>query len=274
MRGNGSYRWLWLTALLLLAVVAGVGLRLRSQPSPMAATLATADAGLAHTLAYGDGHMYVGTQIGLFTGPSARFLRQAKAAQGRVVTAVVPTAQGVYLGGPELGVSVLQGDTLTPLLTGHVTALVAGPDGRLVAAVAERGLIASGEGGTSWQNLTDPGLAVSALAIDPGDANRILAGGVREGQGTIALSLDGGQTWQRTDDLDAVLSLAFDPKNPGQAYAAAGGVIWSSNDGGSTWMRRVQVPGHEVVSVAFDNRRKPVLVVLTPNGQIVEPLLY
>lgn len=274
MRRNGRSGWLWLAALALLVAVAGLGLWLRWRPSPMVSALSSAGAERAHALTYHDGRIYAGTEIGLFSGPSDRFLRPAQGALGRPITAVVPTEQGVYLAGPELGVASLEGARLAPLLAGNVTALAAGPDGRLVAALAEGELLTSQDGGQSWQRLTSPDLEVQALAIHPDDSDWLVAGGAHGTAGRVAYSTDGAQTWEHVDDLDRVSSLAFDPTTPDRLYAAAGGMIWASLDNGVTWAPRFQVPGHEVKAVAFDNRRKPVLVILTPAGQIIEPLLY
>jgi uncharacterized protein (TIGR03437 family) len=93
---------------------------------------------------------------------------------------------------------------------------------------------------------------VTALAVDPRDANVVYAGAA---EGGVWKTIDGGQTWAPlTDDQPAlsVGSLALDPSNPntlyvgtgeanfnGDGYSGAG--ILKTNDGGVTW-RNIREP--------------------------------
>src|SRR5579864_8550967 len=87
---------------------------------------------------------------------------------------------------------------------------------------------------------------ITALIVDPRDANVVYAGAA---EGGVWKTIDGGQTWTPlTDDQPAlsVGSLALDPSNPnnlyvgtgeanfnGDGYSGAG--ILKTNDGGVTW---------------------------------------
>src|SRR5262252_10712743 len=87
---------------------------------------------------------------------------------------------------------------------------------------------------------------VFALAVDPADGRRTLAG---TASGTIYLSSDGGASWRaaRKGSGHAVLVLAFDPARQGTLLAGtSGGGILRSADGGLTWQAQ---PGGEARTV-------------------------
>ncbi|HUI99687.1 MAG TPA: hypothetical protein VLY46_05585 [Usitatibacter sp.] len=97
----------------------------------------------------------------------------------------------------------------------------------------------------AWQALgpSDVGGRVRALAFDPGNPSRILAG---TASGGLWISDDGGATWSANDDFLPNLSIttiAFDPSSPAIVYAGTGeasaGLVgagaFKSLDGGSTW---------------------------------------
>ena len=90
---------------------------------------------------------------------------------------------------------------------GSVMALAVTDDGRMLAGDMEQGLLASKDGGETWQVAAEA--EVMGLAINPADPQTIVAGGPG-----ILRSSDGGRTW-------------------GQALAlgqGAGPVAWSASD--------------------------------------------
>src|SRR5687768_16591947 len=83
-----------------------------------------------------------------------------------------------------------------------------------------------------------PGGTVTSLAIDPTDASVLYAGTHRSG---VFKSTDHGETWFPAGsglrigfDVDA---LVIDPTAPEIVYAANGGFVFRSADGGRTWQR-------------------------------------
>lgn len=84
---------------------------------------------------------------------------------------------------------------------------------------------------------------VSAIAVSPTDANRVLAGTV-EGfvvRNTAALSATGSTDWPSSRPRPGYISwVAYDPVNPNVVYATyatfgGGAHVWKSTDGGATW---------------------------------------
>ncbi|MFH2098924.1 MAG: invasin domain 3-containing protein, partial [Pseudomonadota bacterium] len=94
--------------------------------------------------------------------------------------------------------------------TTHVTSLAVVPGGDILyAATNGGGVYKSLDGGASWvnqsisqtivaQNWIDP--YVNAVAIDPDDPNRVLAGTGYAGQGSVYRSFDGGHRWNSDND--------------------------------------------------------------------------
>ena len=92
---------------------------------------------------------------------------------------------------------------------------------------------------------------ISAVAVDPGDANHILIGAAGGG---LWETKDGGSTWQpRTDNQPSLAmgAIVFDPSNPAVVYAGTGeGDFFSrlgagllrSTDGGATWTLHAAAP--------------------------------
>ena len=104
--------------------------------------------------------------------------------------------------------------------------------------------------GAFTEKLTSP---VFALAVDPADSRRILAG---TASGTVQLSSDGGATWRpvRKSAGHAVMALDFDPARPGTLLAGTrGGGISLSVDGGLNWQSRQGSETRTVRAFAFLN---------------------
>lgn len=111
-------------------------------------------------------------------------------------------------------------------------------DGILVAATS---LARSDDAGQSWTALAAPG-AIVALASHPARSGRILAA-LDQG---IALSDDGGQTWEvRSDGLPGakILAVAMAARAPDTFYAALqSDGLWMSEDAGRSWRLAMDRP--------------------------------
>jgi photosystem II stability/assembly factor-like uncharacterized protein len=123
------------------------------------------------------------------------------------------------------------------------------------------GIYKSTDAGKTWMHLgLRDGQAIPALAVDPRDSNRLFAAvlghpyGANQERG-IYLSVDGGQTWQKSlykgEDIGGS-DVEIDPANPdvvyaslwelrlgpwedGNQYNGTGGGLFKSSDGGKTW---------------------------------------
>ncbi len=123
------------------------------------------------------------------------------------------------------------------------------------------GIYKSSDAGKSWTHLgLGEGQQIPALAVDPRDPNRVFAAVLGHPYGPsqergLYRSTDGGQTWQRViskDENTGGSDVEIDPANPDVVYASmwevregpwednnelngAGGGLFKSTDGGSTW---------------------------------------
>jgi photosystem II stability/assembly factor-like uncharacterized protein len=109
--------------------------------------------------------------------------------------------------------------------------------GRLWAAcwgLWDGGVIArSDDGGKTWVR-RDAGLedfSVRAIAIDPHDADFIVAGGLTG----VYRSTDGGESWTKISNQINVESLAIDPRTRDRIYVGTWRQGWRTEDGGKTW---------------------------------------
>ncbi|MGH9492204.1 MAG: WD40/YVTN/BNR-like repeat-containing protein, partial [Terriglobales bacterium] len=123
------------------------------------------------------------------------------------------------------------------------------------------GIYKSTDAGKTWTHLgLEDGQQIPALAVDPRDPNRVFAAvlghpyGPNQERG-IFRSTDGGKTWQKVlykDENTGGADVQIDPSNPDVVYASlwqtrrgpwednneysgAGGGLFKSTDGGSTW---------------------------------------
>ena len=157
--------------------------------------------------------------------------------------------------------------------TGSIGALAVAPsDPRIIYAGSGEGLqrpdLSVGDGiykstdsGQTWQHLgLRNGQQISAIIVDPHDANRVFAAVLGHPYGPNAergvfRSTDGGATWQNVlykDENTGAVDLEFDPSNPQNVYAVLwaarqapweiggsfqtqGSGLFQSIDGGSTW---------------------------------------
>jgi photosystem II stability/assembly factor-like uncharacterized protein len=132
---------------------------------------------------------------------------------------------------------------------GVVRCLVANPKQlEVLFAGTDQGLYRTDDAGAHWQHLDTPmnGQAVWAVAVDPADPSRVLAGTGTPTPPSIYQSTDGGTTWEQrraqfAESCPAVgvprpTAIAIDPADPRSVWL---GVevdgTRRSLDGGSTW---------------------------------------
>ncbi len=118
-------------------------------------------------------------------------------------------------------------------------------DDRLFAAVGEGGVWQSDDRGAHWHSIGDalPTQAVGGIAYANGTLVIATGDDVFGGGGTFAglgafYSTDFGRTWHHSTGVpDSVIAfkVAADPVHPGVFYAATGGGLFRSDDGGASF---------------------------------------
>jgi len=113
---------------------------------------------------------------------------------------------------------------------GAVMALVVTDDGRIVAGDMEQGLLASEDGGETWEVVAEA--AVMGLAVNPADPETIVAGGPG-----ILLSTDGGRTWSQALQLEQGAGpVSWSESEPDVAYAVGfDRLLYRTDDRGRSW---------------------------------------
>jgi photosystem II stability/assembly factor-like uncharacterized protein len=130
------------------------------------------------------------------------------------------------------------------------------PDGTLLAAAADGsdGIYASRDRGETWSLAAHPRIEcpVTAFVVDPVDFDRWFLGTGYDAIpcGEVIRTDDGGVTWVTMPDIyGPITDLVMDRKRPGVLYAGTDdtlpsdryhhgtlGSVWSTRDGGATWI--------------------------------------
>ena len=161
------------------------------------------------------------------------------------------------------------------------------------------GIYKSTDAGKTWTHLPSlrDGQQIPALAIDSRDPNKVFAAvlghpyGPSEERG-IYRSTDGGQNWQRVvakDENTGGSDVEIDPSNPDVVYASmwevregpwednnefngAGGGLFKSSDGGSTWRQLSNGLPKDLsqiyVAIAPSNPRRLYATLSTASGKL------
>lgn len=111
----------------------------------------------------------------------------------------------------------------------------------IVYAATGVGLYRTTDGGGDWSSMAGlpSGRPIHAIAIDPNDSQRLLAGVEQNG---MYLSTDGGASWQRIsagmEPNNSLHDILFDPANEDVVYASdVFSGVYRSTDGGETWTK-------------------------------------
>ncbi|MCZ6508906.1 MAG: hypothetical protein O7A04_12785 [Acidobacteria bacterium] len=133
-----------------------------------------------------------------------------------------------------------------PLFGADVRSLAFDPAApeRVLAGTSSGQVYESGDLGASWRpagaRVALPGWVVSSLKFDPHREGRVWASlwALWGADGAVAMSDDGGRTWQmRHDGLPPrqVYDLALAPDRAGELFAATREGVWRTRDSGRTW---------------------------------------
>ncbi len=108
-------------------------------------------------------------------------------------------------------------------------------------ASPQAGLLASSDGGTTWEprNTAVGQGFMGTILVDPADPNRIIAPDMENG---LVTSSDGGRTWAVLGGPGGAMSAAWDPTNTERLLAVGMGGGALSVNGGRTWTE-MQLPG-------------------------------
>ena len=164
---------------------------------------------------------------------------------------------------PHLGSAIVQQETQAEgMLDGHAIAIAAAkPDQPILAA--RMGLFATGDGGTSWEDLeikrfspTTYGRDIKASPHDPAVLYSALSVAAASHDGGVYRSRDAGETWERFDKVQVggtIMSIGLHTSDPDQVYIGAryDGEVFGTRDGGETW-EAMPIPGpvKDIYSVA------------------------
>ncbi len=107
-----------------------------------------------------------------------------------------------------------------------------------VYASTRLGLMLSRDFGENWNPLAPNTGAVAAVGVDPANSQRLFVFAEKTG---LAISEDGGKTWQRRNTGirlsrgEFVFAFAFDRQNPKYIFAATPEQVFHSANGGEHW---------------------------------------
>ena len=113
---------------------------------------------------------------------------------------------------------------------GSVFGLAVLPTGRILAADSDRGVLASDDGGQSWDTVLRA--PIVGLAVNPAEPSVVLAAGA-----AVHLSRDGGRTWRKVFVLaQGGGPVTWAPSAPKVAYLIGyDRVLYRTESGGRSW---------------------------------------
>lgn len=244
-------------ALLALGAVAAVVSRGGSSPAAPAGA-APVVGGDLHTIATVGDALYVGGHAAAAVSHDAgKTWQPVSSLTGADAMGWAVTPDVVLAGGhPGLFRSTDQGATFSrvtgPGAVPDVHAL-GGTGTTLYAASTQAGLLASTDGGASWQvrNESAGRSFMGTILVDPSDPARLIAPDMSAG---LSLSTDGGKTWSTLDGPDGAMAAAWNPMETRQILAVGMKSAARSTDGGRSWTP-VKVPaGVSAVTYSGDGK--------------------
>lgn len=122
------------------------------------------------------------------------------------------------------------------------------------AYVVGSGLFRSADTGKTWQKAGEASGATMSMTVAKSGGGDVLYANTMEG---VQRSRDGGKTWEAVREVGGATLNAVGET----VYAAAGGVVFVSSDGGMTWDRKTFTRGGAVLVAAAPTNPKTVYVL-------------
>jgi hypothetical protein len=243
-------RWGGGAAVAVLVVAAAVALlATRGEDAPGQGAAPTAAApevgGDLHTVTTVGDALYVGGHAAVAVSrDGGQQWQHVPSLKGADAMGWAVTSDAVLVGGhPGLYRSTDGGATFT-----RVTGGAAVPDVHALGGAGttvylgspQAGLLASADGGRSWQvrNAQAGRSFMGTILVDPGNTDRLIAPDMAGG---LTTSTDGGRTWKALGGPMGAMAAAWNPADIRQIFAVGMNGGARSTDGGATW-QQVRLP--------------------------------
>ncbi len=209
-----------------------------------------------HSVTVADGRLFVGGHDGVASSTDqGQHWVQVTSLSGADAMGWAVTPGAILVGGhtglfrsTDGGLSFATADGLGQVTDVH--ALGAAAD-TVYLASPQAGLLASSDGGSTWQlRNTSVGQAfMGTIMVDPKNPNHLVAPDMQHG---VVTSSDGGRTWTALGGPEGTMSVAWDPTNIQRIVAVGMGGGAVSSDGGRTWAELELPQGTSVVTFSAD----------------------
>ncbi|UKA68374.1 glycoside hydrolase [Arthrobacter sp. FW306-05-C] len=235
-----SQRWVVIAIAAVIALGAGTGIFLATSSRPKDGTPAAIKpyvGGDLHVLTAIRDRLYVGGHDGgAVSSDGGRTWTQLASLNGADPMGAAASGDTTLIGGHP-GLFKSTDGTSFSMVTGQgglgdVHAL-GGAGDTVYAGTAARGLVASKDGGASWEdrNAEAGRMIMGVILVEPSDPQRLIA----PMSAGLAASADGGVTWKPLDGPGGAMAAAWDPTNTQRLVAVGMAESALSADGGKTW---------------------------------------
>lgn len=277
-----------LAILAVAAVAAGLLGRGGDEPTEAAGSGPAAPfvGGDLHTVASVGDALYVGGHDAVAVSrDGGRRWEEVPSLAGADAMGWAATPDAVLVGGhPGMFRSTDGGSTFAPVngaaAVPDVHAL-GGTGSSLYLASPQRGLLASTDGGQTWEVRSEQqGRSfMGTILVDPKSPNRLIGADMAAG---LTASADGGRTWRPLGGPQAAMAVAWNPTDTGDIIAVGMNGGARSTDGGATWQELPLPAGTgalsydtsgQVLYAAALTSQRAVVFRSTDNGAIWAPTM-
>lgn len=203
------------------------------------------------------GRLYVGGHEGVAASDNGgRTWRQIESLDGADAMGWAFTEDAVLVGGhPGIFISMDGGATFEQRNEGLPATDIhgLGSDGEVIyAASPQVGIVASGDGGSSWERVTDRAgqSFMGRILVDPNDPEHLVAPDMQAG---AVESTDAGRTWSSLGGVAGAMWVSWDLGDTEHLVVSGMGQAAETTDGGGTWSPITVPPSASVVEISPDD---------------------